>query len=203
MADDIPTVFIVDDDTAVRDSLALLVRSIGLQAETFYSATEFLAAYSPPRWGCLLLDVRMPGMSGLELQKRLVDVNSSLPIIFVSAHGDVPMAVHAIRSGAIDFIQKPFRDQELLDKIQHAISHHERVLRNAASLDEIRARIESLTPREREVMHQVIDGKSNKVIAAELRISQRTVEIHRARVMAKMHAESLADLVRMAVASGD
>jgi FixJ family two-component response regulator len=203
MGDDTPIVFIVDDDSAVRDSLALLVRSIGLQAETFNSATEFLAAYRPPRWGCLLLDVRMPGMSGLELQERLLDLNSSLPIIFISAHGDVPMAVHAIRSGAVDFIQKPFRDQELLDKIQHAIDHHERVLRNAASLGETRARIESLTPRERDVMHRVVDGKPNKVIAAELRISQRTVEIHRARVMAKMHAESLADLVRMVVASGD
>lgn len=202
MADDTPTVFIVDDDAAVRDSLSLLVRSIGLRAETFGSAPEFLAAYRPSQWGCLLLDVRMPGMSGLELQERLVALDSSLPIVFVSAHGDVPMAVHAIKSGAVDFIQKPFRDQELLDKIQHAIDHHARVLRDAASLDETRAHIESLTPREREVMHKVVEGKPNKVIAAELQIAQRTVEIHRARVMTKMHAESLADLVRMVVASG-
>ena len=203
MFSDTPTVFIVDDDAGVRDSLALLVRSVGLEAAVFGSASEFLTAYDRERWGCLLLDVRMPGMSGLDLQKRLREMHSSVPIVFLTAHADVSMAVEAIKAGAVDFVQKPFRDQELLDKIQHAIDHHRGVLRSLFDRQTIRERMESLTPREREVLGKIVEGKANKVIASELHIGQRTVEIHRARVMAKMQAQSLAALVRMVVTTQD
>jgi len=194
-----PVVFIVDDDASVRDSLKLLARSVGLQAETFESGRAFLTAYDPDRWGCLVLDVRMPGMSGLELQDQLLEMGATLPIVFVTAHGDIPMAVQAMQAGAVDFIQKPFRDQELIDKVQHAIEHHRRLLQAVTDIDAIRARRDSLTPREREVMELVVQGMANKVIAIDLGISQRTVEIHRARVMEKMQAESLSQLVQMAM----
>lgn len=192
-----PTVFVVDDDPAVLDSLSLLVRSVGLQVETYESARDFLAAYDPDRPGCLVLDVRMPGISGLELQERLEKIGSTLPIVFVTAYGDVPMAVRAVKAGAVDFIQKPFRDQELLEKIGRAIEQNARLREESTTVEAIAQRMESLTPREREVMDHVVDGKSNKAIAHELDLSQRTVEIHRARVMEKMEADSLADLVRM------
>jgi len=190
-------VFVVDDDPAVRDSLALLLRSVGLKGEVFSSAPEFLDAYDPTRPGCLVLDVRMPGMSGLELQQRLDNLHSTLPIIFLTAHGDVPMAVAAVKAGAADFIQKPFRDQDLLDKIQHAIAQDGRIREKLADRQNILSRIESLTPREQEVMEMVVDGKANKVIAIDLGLSQRTVEIHRARVMQKMGADSVSQLVQM------
>lgn len=192
-----PTVFVVDDDPAVLDSLSLLVRSIGLRVETFSSAREFLDAYDPERPGCLVLDVRMPGMSGLELQGRLERLGSTLPIVFVTAFGDIPMAVRAVKAGAVDFIQKPFRDQELLEKIGRAIAENARLREESSAVERVAARIGSLTPREREVMALVAAGKSNKAIARELGLSQRTVEVHRARVMEKMEADSLADLVRM------
>jgi FixJ family two-component response regulator len=192
-----PIVFIVDDDAAVRNSLRLLVKSIGQTAAVFGSAQEFLAAYEMQQPGCLVLDVRMPGMSGLELQQHLNMRGAVIPLIFITGHGDIPMAVEAMQHGAFDFLQKPFRDQDLIDRIQRALQKdHE----NRAALGErtrIRERLESLTPREREVLSLVTSGKANKVMAADLGLSQRTVEIHRARVMEKMGAASVAQLVRM------
>jgi FixJ family two-component response regulator len=197
-----PTVFVVDDDAAVRDALRLLARSVGLRAETFDSAQGFLLAYEPDCLGCLVLDVRMPGMSGLELQEQLAERGATIPIVFVTAHGDVPMAVQAMRAGAVDFLQKPFRDQDLIDKIQAAIARHRRLLSMAEDADAVRTRLDTLTPREREVMAMVVQGKANKVIAIDLGISKRTVEIHRARVMEKMEAQSLSHLVQMAMGTG-
>lgn len=197
-----PTIFVVDDDSAVRDALKLLLRSVGQAVETYGSAQEFLDAYSEDRAGCLVLDIRMPGMSGLELQQRLNERHSILPIIFITGHGDVPMAVEAMQAGAVDFIQKPFRDQDLIDRINQAL---EKDSSNRAALGErndIRRRLETLTPREREVLDLVVHGKANKVIAGDLNLSQRTVEIHRARVMEKMQASSLAHLVRMVLEVG-
>ncbi len=197
-----PTIFIVDDDAAVRDALKLLLRSVGQAVETFGSAQEFLDAYSEDRPGCLVLDIRMPGMSGLELQQKLNEKHSILPIIFITGHGDVPMAVEAMQAGAVDFIQKPFRDQDLIDRINQAL---EKDSSNRAALGErndIRRRLDTLTPREREVLDLVVHGKANKVIAGDLKLSQRTVEIHRARVMEKMQASSLAHLVRMVLEVG-
>ena len=197
-----PTIFVVDDDTAVRDALKLLLRSVGQAVETFGSAQEFLDAYGEDRPGCLVLDIRMPGMSGLELQQKLNEKHSILPIIFITGHGDVPMAVEAMQAGAVDFIQKPFRDQDLIDRINQAL---EKDGSNRAALGErndIRRRLETLTPREREVLDLVVHGKANKVIAGDLKLSQRTVEIHRARVMEKMQASSLAHLVRMVLEVG-
>jgi two-component system, LuxR family, response regulator FixJ len=196
------TIFIVDDDTAVRDSLKMLLRSVGQAVETFGSGQEFIDAYSEDRPGCLVLDIRMPGMSGLELQQKLNEKHSILPIIFITGHGDVPMAVEAMQAGAVDFIQKPFRDQDLIDRINQAL---EKDSSNRAALGErndIRRRLETLTPREREVLDLVVHGKANKVIAGDLKLSQRTVEIHRARVMEKMQASSLAHLVRMVLEVG-
>ena len=191
------TVFIVDDDDAVRSSLRLLLKSVGLQATAFPSARDYLAAWDPDQPGCLVLDVRMPGMSGLELQEELNRRGAIVPVIFITGHGDIPMAVEAMQHGAFDFLQKPFRDQDLIDRIQKAT---ERDAANRAQLrekEQIRIRYESLTPREREVLTLVTAGKANKVMAGDLGVSQRTVEIHRARVMEKMHAASLAQLVRM------
>ncbi len=195
------TVFIVDDDDAVRDSLGLLMRSVGMHTEVYDSAESFLSAYDPEKFGCLVLDIRMPGMSGIELQRELTQRDSMLPIIFITAHGDIPMAVDAVRHGAMDFIQKPFDDTELVAKVKRALAdsvdRHEDDLERAG----IRRRAETLTAREREVMAQVVQGKANKVIASDLGVSQRTVEIHRARVMEKMQAGSLAHLVRMVLIS--
>lgn len=193
------TVFVVDDDDAVRTSLRLLLKSVGLPVETFGSAQEFLDAFDAERAGCLVLDIRMPGMSGLELQQKLNEMHAIIPIVFITGHGDVPMAVEAMQHGAVDFIQKPFRDQDLIDRINQAL---ERDKENRAGLkerDAIRRRMEQLTPREREVLDLVTQGKANKVIAGDLNVSQRTVEIHRARVMEKMGASSLAHLVRMVI----
>jgi two-component system response regulator FixJ len=192
-----PIVYIVDDDEAVRNSLRLLVKSVGLTAIALVSAQEFLATYDPLQPGCLVLDVRMPGMSGLELQQQLNLRGAVIPVIFITGHGDIPMAVEAMQQGACDFLQKPFRDQDLIDRIQRAL---EKDRANRAALDErsrIRERHEMLTPREREVLALVTSGKANKIMAADLGLSQRTVEIHRARVMEKMGASSLAHLVRM------
>jgi FixJ family two-component response regulator len=197
MTDEAPTVFVVDDDPRVVESLQFLLGSMGLKSQTYLSADEFLHAYDPRRPGCLLLDVRMPGMSGLDLQARLREMGSTLPIIFVTAHGDVPMAVNAVKAGAIDFLEKPFRHQELLAKVQDALEEDARTRAALDDVSEIEARLGSLTPREREVMAMVVDGKANKNIARALGISQRTVEIHRARVMEKMKARSLSMLVRL------
>ncbi len=195
------TVFIVDDDAAVRDALQLLLRSVGLASEAYAAADEFLARFDPDRPGCLLLDVRMPGISGLELQQRLKDRMSSLPIIFLTAHGDIEMAVKAVKAGALDFIQKPFRDQDLIDKVHCAIRDDAQNRSQIRETAEIQSRIESLTPRERQLLEMVVAGRANKVIASDLNISQRTVEIHRARVMKKMKADSVTDLVRMVMRS--
>jgi two-component system, LuxR family, response regulator FixJ len=192
-----PAVFIVDDDEAVRSSLRLLIKSVGLIPTALGSAREFLEKYDPAQPGCLVLDVRMPEMSGLELQEQLNRQGAVIPVIFITGHGDVPMAVEAMQAGAFDFLQKPFRDQDLIDRIQRAL---EKDRANRAVLNErslIRERLESLTPREREVLEMVSSGKPNKIMAADLGVSQRTVEIHRARVMEKMGASSLAQLVRM------
>ena len=203
MTDGVPTVFVVDDDPGVGDSIRLLLRSVGLPSKVFLSANEFLAAYNHEQAGCLVLDVRMPGMSGLDLQARLQEMDSALPIIFVTAHGDVPMAVNAVKAGAVDFIQKPFRDQELLDKIQEAMEADARIRAQRMDLAEIRGRLETLTPRETEVLGLVVAGKPNKNIARTLGISQRTVEIHRARVMEKMQVRSVSLLVQLVMKAKD
>ena len=194
-----PRVFIVDDDEAVRDSLQMLVTSVGLKSACYASAREFLADYDPDQPGCLLLDVRMPGMSGIDLQERLIEMRSIHPVIFITGHGDVSMAVHAMRAGAVDFVQKPFSEQALLDRIHQALDRDAKSRALLKRQEEIVTRFASLTPREREVMMLVIGGKANKVIASELGVSERTVEIHRARVMHKTGAESLPHLVRLAL----
>jgi len=199
MQEPAPTIFVVDDDEGVRNSIRFLLKSVGLATKTLASASEFLETYKPRQPGCLVLDVRMPGMSGLELQQQLNLRGAIIPVIFITGHGDIPMAVEAMQHGAFDFLQKPFRDQDLIDRIQRAL---ERDAHNRAALaqhDRIRARFDSLTPREREVLALMTRGKPNKVMAAELGVSQRTVEIHRARVMEKTGAASLAQLVRMAM----
>lgn len=192
------TVFIVDDDEAVRHSLALLVKSMSLRAETFESARAFLDQHDPTRPGCLVLDIRMPLMSGLELQQQIAERGIAIPIIFITGHGDVSMAVQAMRAGAVDFVEKPFKDQDLLDRINQALAL-DRSRRAAADQREaIRGRFAALTPREHEVMRRIVHGQANKVIAVELGVSERTVEIHRAKVMSKTGAKSLAELVAMA-----
>lgn len=192
-----PVVFIVDDDEAVRDSLRLLFKSVGLVSKTYHSATDFLEAFDPEQPGCLVLDVRMPGLSGLDLQRELTEKHAILPIIFISGHGDIPMAVKAMRDGAVDFIQKPFRDQELIDRIHEALKLDAENRVQIEQYDAIRLNFEKLTAREREVLDSVIKGKANKVIAADINVSQRTVEVHRANGMEKMQAKSVAHLVRM------
>ena len=193
------TVFVVDDDEGVRNSLRFLLRSVGLTSRTLSSATEFLDTYRTSQPGCLVLDVRMPGISGLELQQQLNLRGATIPVIFITGHGDVPMAVEAMQQGAFDFLQKPFRDQDLIDRIQRALERDTRSRTALAQHNKIRERIASLTPREREVLTLMTQGKPNKVMAAELGVSQRTVEIHRARVMEKSGAASLAHLVRMVI----
>jgi FixJ family two-component response regulator len=194
-----PTVFVVDDDEAVRGSLKLLLKTLGLPAQVYASAQEFIAAFDPQRSGCLVLDIRMPGMSGLDLQEELNNRGAMLPIIFITGHGDVPMAVEAMQRGAMDFLQKPFRDQDLIDRINQALAKDRTGRELLGSRERIRARIAELTPREQQVMAMVTQGKANKVIAADLELSQRTVEIHRAHLMEKMGANSLAHLVRMVI----
>lgn len=197
MRDPNPTVYIVDDDSGVRSSIRVLLKSVGLPATTFASAQEFLAAYQPSQPGCIVLDIRMPGMSGLELQEELNERGAVIPVIFITGHGDVPMAVEAMRHGAFDFLQKPFRDQDLIDRVQQALARDRETREALKEHDRIRARIASLTPREREVLELLTAGKANKMMAQDLGLSQRTVEIHRAHVMEKMGAKSVAQLVRM------
>lgn len=192
-----PTVFIVDDDAAIRFAMQALMDSVNLHHEIFGSGDEFLEKMTDQRPGCLVLDIRMPGLGGLELQEELIKRGNTLPIIFITGHGDVPMAVEAMQKGAVDFIQKPFRDQELLDRIREALATDEERRVAQQHHAEVAGRLDRLTNREREVFDLVVTGKPNKVIAYELGVSQRTVEIHRARVMEKMQARSLADLVKM------
>ena len=192
-----PTVFIVDDDAAERRFLRILISSVDLEVETFRTAQAFLDAFEPTRRGCILLDIRMPGMSGLELQRQLRERGIRLPVIFLSGHGDVQIAVHAMKAGAADFIEKPFNNDLLLDRIHKAVAESLSADQTQMTKDEIEKRVASLTPREQQVLDLVALGNTNKTIAQQLAISQRTVEIHRAKVMEKMRAESLAELVRM------
>jgi len=190
-----PLVYLVDDDEAVRDALGMLFKSVGLECRLFASALEFLEAYDPRRHSCLVADIRMPGLSGLDLQQRLNDQRAEMPVIFITGHGDVPMAVNAMKSGASDFIQKPFRDQDLIDRIHKALAQDRERREVRAAQNVIRERLALLTPREAEVMKRVVRGQANKVIALDLGVSQRTVELHRARVMRKLKMRSLAELV--------
>ncbi|MCK2147506.1 MULTISPECIES: response regulator FixJ [Marinobacter] len=203
MTDIQQTVYVVEDDEAVRDSLELLLKSDGKPVQTFENATSFLKEYSDKMAGCIVLDIRMPGMDGMELQKKLNDKHSILPIIFVTGHGDVPMAVDAMKEGAVDFIQKPYREEALLEKIEAALAQDLEQRKTLDEKQEIIRRVKSLTPREHEIMDRMIAGQANKVIAIELEISQRTVEIHRSRVMHKMGTHSLAHLVRMVLSVKD
>ena len=193
------TVFVVDDDHAVRESIRELVGSVRLPVQTFASGQEFLGALNGAQPGCVVLDLRMPGMSGLDLQQQLVARNVAMPVIMISAYGDVPSVVHALKSGAVDFIEKPFSRQLLLDRIHRALELDERNRLNHGRRAEVATRVARLTPREREVMELVIGGKTNKAIAAELGLCEKTVEVHRAHVMAKMKVQSLAELVRAGI----
>ncbi|HEY9119568.1 MULTISPECIES: response regulator FixJ [Gammaproteobacteria] len=203
MTDIQQTVYVVEDDEAVRDSLELLLKSDGKTVKTYESATAFLREFSDAMAGCIVLDIRMPGMDGMELQKKLNERHSLLPIIFVTGHGDVPMAVDAMKEGAVDFIQKPYREEALLEKIEAALAQDREQRKSLGEKQEIVRRIKTLTPREAEIMDRMIAGQANKVIAIELDISQRTVEIHRSRVMHKMGTHSLAHLVRMVLSVKD
>ncbi|QDT49603.1 Response regulator protein TmoT [Symmachiella dynata] len=191
------TVFIVDDDPAVRGSMSWLLESVDLPVEVCASAQEFLDTYNPAIPGCLVLDIRLPGMGGMELQKELAKRNIHIPIIIVTGHAEVPMAVRAMKAGAVDFIEKPFSDQVLLDCIRTALQRDFESRGDDIRREEIAARIRTLTPREFEVKEKVVEGNSNKMIAAQLGVSRKTVEAHRAGVMKKMKAQSVADLVRM------
>jgi two-component system response regulator FixJ len=198
-----PTVFVVDDEPDVREALSLVFESVGLRVTAFDSATAFLEQLDPSRPGCLVSDVRMPGMSGLDLQQELIRRGVRLPMLIISAHGDVPTAVRAMEAGAVYFLEKPFSDQMLLDKVQRAIADDAARRTVERQREDLRQRYQSLTPREREVMQHVVAGKLNKVVAADLEVSTRTIELHRARVMEKMQAKSLAELVRYAELIGE
>ena len=194
-----PVVFVVDDDQAVRGSLRFLLESVDLKVATCAAAKEFVGVFRRGQPGCLITDVRIPGLSGLDLQQKLAEAGVELPVIVVTGHGDISMAVRAMKAGAFDFIEKPYNDQVMLDVVQQAVAHS---LQHGDSRDErraVEARLAQLTPREREVLDRVVDGGSNKSIARDLEISEKTVESHRARVMEKMEAGSLAELVRMAL----
>ena len=192
---DSPFVYVVDDDEAIRDSLSLLLQSVGLDHAVYPSAADFLSAYDRDQHACLVTDIRMPGLSGLELQQLLNKERAYVPVIFITGHGDVPMAVNAMKSGAADFIQKPFRDQDLIDRIHKALAKDLETRVWRAQEKAIRDSVALLTPREAEVMQSVVRGQANKVIAMDLGVSQRTVELHRARVMHKLKMRSLAELV--------
>ncbi len=192
-----PAVFVVDDDVSVRESLKNLLRSVGLKVEAFSTAQEFLSSGSSGP-GCLVLDVRLPGLSGLDLQRQLAEANREIPIVFITGHGDIPMSVRAIKAGAVEFLTKPFRDQDLLDAVRQAMDRDREIRSREKEIAELRERYTSLTPREQEVMKFVVRGLVNKQIAAEIGITESTVKLHRGRLMHKMKAESLADLIRTA-----
>ncbi|HET9712804.1 MAG TPA: response regulator transcription factor [Pyrinomonadaceae bacterium] len=192
------TVFVIDDDPSVREAIDSLIRSVGINVRTFASAQEFMTSKRPDAPACLVLDVRMPGLSGLDLQRELGNAGIRIPVIFITGHGDIPMSVRAMKAGAVEFLTKPFRDQDLLDAISQAIERDRAERVQFAELVELQQRFEELTPREREVMEQVVAGLLNKQIANRLNISEVTVKLHRHQVMEKMKAQSLAELVRMA-----
>src|SRR6185437_9384482 len=191
------TVFVVDDDASIREGLANLLEAVGIASEQFASAEDFLGQWDPTRPGCLVLDARLPGMTGVEFQERLRTSSISIPIIFMTAHGDIPMVRKVMKAGAVEFLTKPFEKQELLAAIEHAFAQDRARRTEAVTLAPIRKRYESLTPREREVMELVTAGLLNKQIAAELNLSEITVKVHRRNLLEKMQAESLADLVKM------
>jgi FixJ family two-component response regulator len=192
-----PKIFVIDDDESVREALVSLIRSAGLGVETFASAPEFLNRQQIDEPSCLVLDVRLPGLSGLDLQQRLTEINVSTPIIFITGHGDIPMSVRAMKAGAVEFLTKPFRDEDLLNAIQEAIQRDGSARRRQAEIAELHDRYESLTAREREVMDLVVGGLLNKQAAAQLGVSEVTIKVHRSQIMQKMRATSFADLVRM------
>jgi two-component system, LuxR family, response regulator FixJ len=196
------TVHIVDDDQSIQRSLRRLLESVGLTVDCFSSAHDFIERYDPDVPGCLLLDVRMPGLSGLELQDHLRSQECMLPIIFVTGYGDVPMTARAMKAGAVDFLQKPFNDQELLEAIERALARNAQMRQEQSERRRVQARVQLLTPREREVLERVVAGKTNKEIAAEFGITEKTIKVHRARVMEKMQADSLAQLVVLAQVVG-
>jgi FixJ family two-component response regulator len=193
-----PIVFVIDDDALIRDGIHSLVKSVGLRVETFASAQDFMHAKRPDAPACLILDVRLPGLNGLDLQRKLSDANIYIPIIFITGHGDIPMSVRAMKEGALEFLTKPVRGQDLLDAVQKAVAHDRGLRSERAELTEIRQRFDSLTPRETEVLNLVVAGLLNKQIAYELGTSELTIKTHRAHVMEKTQADSLAHLVRMA-----
>ena len=196
---DQPSVFIIDDEEPIRSALTLLMESVGLKAESFASAQEYLDQFDASKSGCIILDVRMPGIGGLDLQARLTAEKIHPPIIIITGHGDVPMAVRAVTAGAVDFIEKPFNNQSMLDSVHRAIELDAVQRGESSRLQDIEAHYNSLTPREKEVLQYVIEGKRNKVIAFDMNISQSTVEAHRSKVMEKMTASTLSDLMRMAL----
>ena len=197
MAQEQPIVFVVDDDASMREAVQDLIASVGLQARGFASPREFLEAVRPDAPACLILDVRLPGSSGLNFQQELARAGVNIPVIFITGHGDIPMSVRAIKAGAVEFLTKPFRDQELLDAINAGIERNREQRREAAVMDDLRQRYAALTPRERETMSLVILGRMNKQIAGELGVSEVTVKVHRGQIMRKMRAKSLPELVRM------
>jgi FixJ family two-component response regulator len=198
MNETLPIVFVVDDESAVGVSIKRLLHSVGLEARHFSSASEFLRANRPDAPGCIVLDVRLPDLSGLDLQQELAKANVDLPVIFVTGHADIPMTVRAMKAGAVEFLTKPFREQELLEAVQRAISRHRQTRDQRASMRVLQSRYELLTPREREVYPLVAGGLLNKQVAAELNASEKTIKVHRGQLMQKMEAHSLSDLIRMA-----
>jgi FixJ family two-component response regulator len=193
-----PTVFVVDDDASMREALKNLFRSVGLDVETFGAAQEFLSGRRSEAPGCLVLDVRLPGLSGLDLQRQLTDADIEMPIVFITGHGDIQMSVRAMKAGAVEFLTKPFRDQDLLDAVQQAVDRDRATREQRAQIAELRERYESLSPREQEVMGLVVGGLLNKQIAGKLGTSEATVKMHRGNLMRKMHADSLAGLIEIA-----
>jgi FixJ family two-component response regulator len=202
MSETLATVFVVDDDASLRQALKSLIRSVGLRAELFASTSEFIKSDRPDAPSCLVLDVRLPGQSGLDFQKELTQAGVQIPIIFITAHGDIPMSVRAMKAGALEFLTKPFRDQELLDAIQLALQRDHANRQRESEIAKLRERFDSLTGREQELLPLVVSGRPNKQIAAEFGTSEITVKVHRASLMRKMRAESLADLVRIAARIG-